>query len=348
MEQLLGLLLHSIGGFSSASFYVPAHRVRKWAWETYWISLGFVAWIIMPTVAGLMITSELWIILSQSPSESRIWTFIFGVLWGFGGLFAGLGLRYLGLSLGQSICLGVSAIVGTIVPAIIEEKIDMLISTIPGGIILLGFLMCVIGITFCGYAGVLKDRLLTEDQKKESVKEFSAVKGIVLASLGGVLSACMAFAILSGEPIAAKAVDAGAAKIFMNTPIFVIAFAGGFTTNFIYTMFLTIKKRSFGDYITGPKKILFRNYFLAILSGLMWYGQFFFYGMGSSKMGKYDFASWSIHMASIIIFSNLWGVWLKEWKLVDRQTRKYLWLGILMLIASVLMIGLGNHLAGGE
>lgn len=274
------------------------------------------------------------------------WTYMFGVLWGFGGLFAGLGLRYLGLSLGQSISLGVSAIVGTIVPAIIEKKVGMLVSTMPGGVILLGFLMCVVGIAFCGYAGVLKDRLLTEDQKKVSVKEFSVIKGITMAVIGGVMSACMALAIMAGDPIADEAVNAGTAKIFMNIPIFILAFAGGFTTNFIYVMILSVRDKSFGDYILRSRTTLLRNYFLAILSGLMWYGQFFFYGMGSTKMGQYDFASWSIHMASIIIFSNLWGLWLKEWTLVSRRTRMYLWMGILTLILSVIMIGIGNNLAG--
>ena len=79
----------------------------------------------------------------------------------------------------------------------------------------------------------------------------------------------------------------------------------------------------------------------------MWYGQYFFYGMGATKMGDYDFASWSLHMATIIIFSNLWGLRLKEWKLVDKKTMAYLWFGIAMLIVSVIVIGIGNHLAGG-
>jgi L-rhamnose-H+ transport protein len=345
MEQLVGLILHSIGGFSSASFYVPAHKVKKWAWETYWISLGFVAWVIMPTVGGMMTTPHLWDILGETTFDSRIWTYIFGFLWGFGGLFAGLGLRYLGLSLGQSISLGVSAIVGTIVPAILDNKIDMLVSTDPGRIILLGFLLCITGIVFCGYAGVMKDRLLTADQKKESVKEFSAFKGITMAVIGGVMSACMAFAIMAGKQIAVEAEKVGTAEIFVNIPIFVIAFAGGFTTNFIYTLILSFKKNSFSDFNMRPKATLLHNYSLAIISGLMWYGQFFFYGMGSSKMGKYDFASWSIHMASIIIFSNLWGVWLREWTLVNNRTRVYLWIGIFMLIGSVVLIGVGNHLA---
>lgn len=347
MEQLFGIILHSIGGFSSASFYVPYSHVKKWAWGTYWITLGFVAWIIMPTVGGILTTPDLWGILHASSLDSKIWTYVFGFLWGFGGLFAGLGLRYLGLSLGQSISLGVSAIVGTLVPAILDQKLVMLVSSVSGGTILIGFLICIAGISFCGYAGILKDRQLTDNQKQESVKEFSALKGFILAILGGILSACMALAINVGSPMASAALNAGTEKVFVNIPIFVLALAGGFTTNFIYITFIGLKNKTFNDYSLHPRSTLFRNYFLAFLSGLMWYGQFFFYGMGSTKMGTYDFASWSIHMASIIIFSNLWGVWLKEWMLVNFRTQLYLWIGIILLIFSVILIGLGNYLSNG-
>lgn len=346
MEQIFGIILHSIGGFSSASFYVPSHLVKKWAWQTYWITLGFVAWIIMPTVGGLLTTPDILGILRESPENSMIWTYIFGVLWGFGGLGAGLGLRYLGLSLGQSISLGVCAIVGTLVPAIMDRKIYMLVSTVPGGIILLGFILCLAGIVFCGYAGVLKDRMLTDDQKKESVKEFSAVKGLTFAVLGGIMSGCMAIAIKFGSPISDAAVNAGTPKVFMVLPIYILALGGGFTTNFVYSLIFSVRNRSFGDYNIRPKETLFRNYFMALLSGLMWYGQFFFYGMGTTKMGHFDFASWSIHMASIIIFSNLWGLWLKEWKLVSPKALTCLLTGIIMLIISVILIGIGNYMAG--
>jgi L-rhamnose-H+ transport protein len=348
MEQVIGIILHSIGGFSSASFYVPSHKVRKWAWETYWITLGFVAWMVMPTIGGLLTTPDLWRIFSGSPRNGMLWSYVFGVLWGFGGLMCGLGLRYLGLALGQSISLGVCAIVGTLVPAILDKKVGMLVTTIPGVVVLLGFLVCVAGIGCCGHAGVLKERLLTEEEKKESVKEFSAVKGLTLAVFGGVMSACMALAINAGRPIAAAATEAGTAKVFSNIPIFVFALAGGFTTNFISTMTLSARNRSFGDYTLRPRSMLLANYFLSLISGLMWYGQFFFYGMGTTKMGKFDFASWSIHMAAIIIFSNLWGLWLKEWAHVNRRTRAYLWLGIVTLLVSVIMIGIGNNLAAAQ
>jgi len=344
-QQIIGIILLTIGGFSSASFYVPSYRVKKWSWETYWITLGFVAWIIMPTVGGMITTPDLWGILRASPLDGMLGAYVFGALWGFGGLMCGLALRFLGLSLGQSISLGVCAIVGTLVPAILEGKIGLLVSTVPGFVVLLGFVVCLIGIALCGYAGVLKEQRLTDDQKKEAIKDFALVKGILVAVFGGIMSASMALAFTAGKPIALAAVDAGTSDVFKNMPLLVLALAGGFTTNVISTMIITARKKAFGDYVVQPSSTLLLNYFLAVISGVMWYGQYFFFGTGCTKMGDYSYAGWSIFMAAIIIFSNFWGLLLKEWKLVDSRTRAYLWAGILALIVSVIMIGVGDGLA---
>ncbi len=345
MEQILGIVLLSLGGLSSASFYVPSHLVKKWSWQTYWITLGFVAWIIMPSVGGLLTTPDLWGILRSSSAASLLGAYLFGALWGFGGLMCGLALRFLGLSLGQSISLGVCAIVGTLVPAMLDGKLGLLVSTQAGLVVLAGFLVCLGGIALCGYAGVLKEQRLTDEQKKQSIKDFALVKGITVAIFGGIMSASMALAFTAGKPIAAAAVVAHTQQVFMNMPILVLALAGGFTTNFISTMIITARNKRFGDYVVQPAGTLSLNYFLALISGLMWYGQYFAYGTGATKMGQYSFASWSIFMAAIIIFSNIWGLLLKEWKLVDGRTRACLWLGIVTLVISVVMIGVGDGLA---
>ena len=345
MEQFFGIFLLVLGGFSAASFYVPSYAIKKWTWETYWISLGFIAWLVMPIVSGLLTTPDIWAILRQSPVKSMLGAYGFGVLWGFGGLMSALGLRYLGLALGQSVCLGVCSIVGTLVPAAIDGKIGLLFTTLPGGVVLVGFLVCLVGTALCGYAGIRKERLLTDTQKKASVKEFALVKGITMAVLGGIMSASMAFAFTAGAPIAKTALDAGTPEVFKNMPLLVFALAGGFTTNFIATMIKTKKNKAFGDYVMNPRKTLFFNYFLAIISGILWYGQWFSFGTGATKLGEYSYAGWSIFMAAIIIFSNLWGLVLKEWKGVDAKTRLYLWAGIVALVVSVVMIGIGDGLA---
>lgn len=345
MEHFLGILMLMAAGFSAASFYVPSHGIKKWSWETYWISLGFVAWIIMPSLSGLMTTPDLWAILRASPIRNIIGAYGFGVLWGFGGFMSALGLRYLGISLGQSVCLGVCSVVGTLVPAAIDGKIGLMFTTVPGFVVLLGFLVCLIGTALCGYAGVLKERLLTNAQKKEAVKEFALSKGLLLAVLGGIMSASMAFAFTAGAPISKIAVEAGTKDVFSNMPLLVFALAGGFTTNFIVTMRTTARNKAFGDYVVKPRGTLCLNYFLAIVSGILWYGQFFSFGTGTTKLGEYSYAGWSIFMAAIIIFSNLWGLVLREWKGVDFKTRLYLWVGIIALVISVVMIGVGDGLA---
>ncbi len=347
MEYFLGILYHSIGGFSSASFYVPTYQIKKWQWQTYWITLGFVAWIIMPTIGGLITTNGLFDILASVSFDAKFLTYLYGALWGFGGLMAGLGIRYLGLALGQSICLGVSVVIGTIVPAAMDNKLGILFNTTPGLVITAGFLLCLVGIMFCGYAGVLKDQNDEEGvERNVSVKEFSAVKGLTMAIFGGVMSSFMALAINAGSPIAEQALKSGTDPVFVNIPIFVFALAGGFTTNFVYAVILTVKKKSFSDFQLKDKGLLTKNFLLSMLAGLMWYGQYFFYGMGATKMGQYDFASWTLHLATIIIFSNLWGVYLKEWENINRKTKICLWTGIMLLIVSVILIGVGNKLGG--
>jgi L-rhamnose-H+ transport protein len=345
MEQAVGLLLLVAGGFSAASFYVPSYAVKRWTWETYWISLGFVAWIVMPPLAGLATTPDLWGILRASPAKGIAGAYGFGVLWGFGGLMSALGLRYLGLALGQSVCLGVCAVVGTLVPAAIDKKLGLLVGTLPGFVVLAGFTVCLIGTALCGIAGVRKERTLSDAQKKASVKEFALGKGLAMAVLGGVMSASMALAFTAGAPVAKAAAEAGTAKVFANMPLLVFALAGGFTTNVVATLIKTKKNKAFGDYVMRPRKLLFFNYFLAVVSGILWYGQYFSFGTGTTKLGEYSYAGWSIFMAAIIIFSNLWGVALKEWKGVDAKTLLYLWFGIIALVVSVVMIGIGDGLA---
>lgn len=343
MEQILGVILHSIGGFSSASFYVPTYKIKKWAWETYWILLGFVAWIIMPAVGVWIVSDNISDIYSSTSGSALFFTYLFGALWGFGGLFAGLGIRYMGLALGQSVSLGVCAIVGTLVPVAMNGTLGSLIHTPEGRIVTAGLIISVVGIVFCGIAGHLKEKTWQDKGIQSITGEFALVKGFVIATIGGIMSACMAIAIMFGEPIAKAAVETGTVEIFMNIPIFVIALAGGFTTNFVYVAIRSRNNNYLSNLFNRKVDVIGRNYFLSILAGIMWYLQYFFYGMGATKMQGFEFASWCIHMSSIVLFSNLWGIWLKEWKGVSRTTMIYLIAGIVILVLSIVLIGWGNY-----
>jgi L-rhamnose-H+ transport protein len=284
-------------------------------------------------------------------------------MWGIGGLTFGLSMRYLGLSLGMALSLGFCAVFGTLVPPVFEGRIAGLVATTSGRIVILGIIVCLAGIALCGRAGMRKEKELSDAEKKASIAEFSFVKGAWVAVFAGIMSSCMAFAFAAGKPIAEAAIRSGARPLFQNFPVLIVALLGGFTTNFIWCVTLSIKNRSGRDYLrtrvaqaggaaasdpvaaSASRPSLLVNYLFSALAGTTWYFQFFFYGMGTTKMGRYDFSSWTIHMAFIITFSSLWGIYFHEWRATGKPTRRLVVAGIVVLILSTIVVGAGNYVA---
>ena len=345
----LGVLLHSLGGLAAASFYIPFRRVRNWAWESYWLVGGFFSWIIAPWLVAWLVawltSSQLLNIFAEAPLRSLWWSYFFGMLWGIGGLTFGLSVRYLGMSLGYTLALGFCAAFGTLIPPIFRGELPQIVTSVSGWAMLLGVAVCLAGIAVCGGAGMRKENELPEGQKRETIREFNFIKGLWVAIFAGVMSACMAFGIAAGKPIAELAIEHGTPSLWQNTPVFVVILFGGFTTNFIWCAVLNLRKRTWRDYFQAGDASLAVNYLFSAAAGVTWYMQFMFYGMGTTQMGKYDFSSWSIHMAFIIVFSNLWGLAFREWRGTSRVTKVLVWAGILTLILSTIITGTGNYLA---
>jgi len=342
----LGVTLHAIGGLAAASFYIPYKRVKGWSWETYWLAGGFFSWIIAPWVLMLVLAPNGMAALSKTTGSTFFWTYFFGVLWGIGGLTFGLTMRYLGIALGYAVALGLCALFGTIMPPIFNGQIGDVAASPGGRIVLSGLLVCLVGIAVSGMAGLSKERELPDEKKKESVSEFSLVKGLLVAVFAGVMSASMAYGFQAGKPIAEMAIKHGTPDLWQNLPVLVVILAGGFTTNFLWCVALNARNKSGGQYLgrstgDGPAPLL-PNYILCALAGVTWYLQFFFYGMGTTKMGKYDFSSWTLHMASIIAFSTLWGIALKEWKGTSSRTKGLIATGLALLALSMVIVGAGN------
>ena len=345
-NPFLGVFLHAIGGLAAGSFYIPFKKVRSWSWETYWLVGGFFSWIIAPWVVSLLLCPKLLTVLTTAPASSLIWSFVFGLLWGVGGLTFGLSMRYLGMSLGYALALGFCAFFGTIVPPIGDHTFLDLISKHSGQVIMLGLLVCLTGIAACGKAGLRKEQELSADQKKATISEFNFGKGLWVAIFAGLMSACMAFAIKAGAPIADRAEKLGTPHIWQNSPVYIIIFAGGFATNLVWCLILQHRNRSSGDFVRAQGASLSVNYIFSALAGITWYLQFMFYGMGTTQMGKrYGFSSWTIHMAFIIVFSNLWAIYFREWKGSSKPTHRLVLGGIAVLCASTMVVGLGNWLA---
>lgn len=358
MQVIFGVIFHFIGGFASGSFYIPYKKVKGWHWESYWIVGGLFSWLIVPPLAAfLTIPNFIEIIKGTSGSILGI-TYLFGVLWGIGGLTYGLGVRYLGVSLGSSIILGLCMVFGALIPAIFydfspvegKDTFGDMIGSNWGLTVLAGLLVCVIGIIICGKAGMMKEKQLrssnTDLQKKV---EYKFALGMFVSIVSGVLSACFNFGLEAGQELAMtaneqwKIANPGQGEfLFRNNVIYVVLLWGGLTTNFIWCMVLNARNRSFVDY-TNKKTPLLSNYIFAALAGTTWFLQFFFYGMGESKLGN-GASSWILHMAFIILVANMWGLILKEWKGVNKKTISTIILGIITILLSVLLVGYGNSL----
>jgi L-rhamnose-H+ transport protein len=368
-NPLLGVVFHWLGGLSSGSCYLPYRGIKRWAWETYWLLQGVVSWIVAPLLIGLLFVPGLSHILHEAPARSLALAYFWGFMWGFGGLTFGLSVRYLGQSLGYAIALGLTAAFGTLMPPLFAGQLGSIAAERSGQVILLGVAVCLLGIVLTGMAGMQKERELSAEQKKDAVKEFNFLKGLMVAIFAGVMSACFAYGLAAGKPIAVIAkgylLNSGREDLWQNLPVLVVVLLGGFTSNFIWTITLIVRNRTASEYLGLPSKklvaatslgaaaanparmnskALAANYLLSISTGLMWYFQFFFYSMGQTKMGKYDFSSWTLHMASIIIFSTLWGVLLKEWKGSSRRTHILVASGLAVLVLSTVVVGLGNYL----
>ena len=350
MQALLGVLVHSLGGVAAGSFYMPYNKVKKWAWESYWMIGGLMSWLIVPPIAAWLTVPNFMDIINAASGTLLFFTYLMGLLWGVGGLSYGLGIRYLGMSLGNSVVLGFCAAFGALVPPIYynivptEGKIpftEMLASS-GGQVVLFGVLVCVLGIAICGKAGMLKENELSEEQKKKSVAEFNLVKGLIVAILSGILSAFFNFGIESGKPLAEAAISSGHDPLFANNVTFVVILWGGLTTNLLWTTALSIKNKSYSDFVNTNSPIA-KNIFFSALAGFIWYSQFFFYGMGESKLGN-GASSWILHMSTIILTANLWGIYRKEWKGVAKKTKWTIVLGIVIILLSVVLVGVGNSI----
>jgi hypothetical protein len=549
MNPLLGVLFHWLGGLASGSFYVPYKGVKRWSWETYWLVGGFFSWLIAPWFFALLKTTDVLTVLMETPGHVWFYTYLFGLLWGFGGLTFGLTMRYLGMSLGMAVALGYCTVFGTLIPPLFKGEFgEKLIDPINGRWVLAGLGVCMLGIIITALAGHTKEGEMSEEDKLETVKEFNFKKGILVATFSGIMSACFAFGLSSGDFIrettlkvdmvnsAAKAgkqvqrssqpsdaeikeliealkplalfdqekdanlaglikmieqpyvterkiaglkeaqaqaqesfrarlmlwtaelkkaplekleadlpkerlkaameapllkaaipalgkriadyatrlaavaadakkftivqemttlaeketalavTEAGADLIAIHDkhslwtglPVLIVVLLGGFTTNFIWCVLLNRRNKTGYQYFTstpGEKSPhskaaaaggegapstnggavdgrhdqtpvpLLANYLFSALAGLTWYFQFFFYSMGETQMGQYKFSSWTLHMASIIIFSSIWGLALHEWKGASFKAKGLLFLGLVILVSSTLVVGFGNMLA---
>ncbi|MDH6358566.1 L-rhamnose/proton symporter RhaT [Parabacteroides sp. PF5-9] len=336
MEILIGLLIIAVGSFGQSSSYVPIRKVKEWSWESFWLIQGLFAWLVFPYLGALLAIPSGSSLMQLWSADGSWGCIVYGMLWGVGGLTFGLSMRYLGVALGQSIALGTCAGFGTLLPAIFGGM-DLFHGD--GLIVLIGVCITLAGIAVIGYAGSLRAQNMTEEEKKAAIKDFALTKGLLVALLAGVMSACFNLGLESGNEIVAEVKAGGASELFALNPVILLVTIGGFLTNASYCIFQNIKNKTGKDYFSVSKGTLLNNVLFCALAGVLWYSQFFGLGMGKSYFTDSPVMlafSWSILMSLNVIFSNFWGIILKEWQGASTKTIIVLVAGICILIFSLL------------
>lgn len=345
LSIFLGILLIALGAFSSGSFAVPFGKIKGWSWETYWMVFSMGAYIIFPLIACLIFAPGFIQIIKATPSGTLVTVFLLGALYGVGNLSFGLALRYLGLSLGYALSLGLMLGIGTLIPPAIDGRLQLMMQGKGGTLLIMGIVVACIGIALSAWSGILKDKTVSDAKKQESIREFNLIKGVMAAVLVGFTGSAMSLGFEQGNPISEIAANQGVDPLFTMMPMMIILFSGTFLTTIGWCIYLGTRNDSLKNYLhASSSKILTWNYLYGFLAGLLWFSQFIVYGMGKSKMGPFTFTSWGILMALTIVFATVWGLIRKEWKGAPTKIYVLMILSLLIIIASSFLIGISGSM----
>jgi L-rhamnose-H+ transport protein len=343
LNILFGILLIATGAFSAGSFAVPFGKIKDWKWESYWMIFSLSAYILLPLLACFIFTPDFMSVIKSASRQVVVTVFLLGAIYGIGNLSFGLALRYLGLSLGYALSLGLMLAIGTLIPPLIDGQLKVMLASSGGNLLILGVLVAAVGIIFSAWSGILKDKTVSSEKKQESISEFNLMKGILASLLVGVTGSAMALGFEQGQPIAVMAELSGINPLFSMMPVYFAFLLGTFVTTLVWCIFLGLKNSSLKNYVNARNtKTLAFNYGFGLLAGLLWFSQFIFYGMGKSKMGPFTFTSWGILMALTIAFATVWGLIRREWKGASNKVYILMALSLTILIIASFMIGISG------
>ncbi len=336
---ITGIAWHMVGAASAASFYAPISKVKRWTWESTWAVAGLFSWVLLPLIISAVLLPDLRAFYASTDSSVLLWTFMFGCMWGVGNVSYGLTMRYLGMSLGIGVAIGVTLIVGTLIPPIVHGQTAEMLHTRGGLLTLLGIVVALCGVFTVSVAGHRKEVALGAQ-----TREFNVKKGLLLAILCGIFSSGMSFAMDAARPMQASALLLGVKPLYAALPSYVVIMGGGGLVNFAYCFIrLYFKKElSLTADLALPGATLFKNSSLAAAGGIMWYLQFFFYAWGAASIpASFAYVNWMLHMSGYVLFGGIIGLALSEWAGVGYRPVRLLWAGMLVIIAAANIVGLG-------
>ncbi|MDH2925800.1 L-rhamnose/proton symporter RhaT [Lonepinella koalarum] len=336
---LLGIFWHFIGATSAACFYAPMKKVTNWSWETMWAVAGIFSWILLPWSISYWLLPDFWAYYGSFSSSILLPVFLFGAMWGIGNVGYGLTMRYLGMSMGIGVAIGITLIIGTLMTPILQGRFGELLASSGGQMTLIGVVVAVIGVAIVSYAGLLKEKVLGV-----TTEEFNLKKGLALAIMCGIFSAGMSFAMSAATPMHEAAASLGVDPLYVALPSYVVIMGGGAIINLSFCI-IRLKTRpelSFKADMSVVKSLLFSNILFSAIGGIMWYLQFFFYAWGHANVpAEYGFMSWMLHMSFYVLCGGIVGLVLKEWNNTGTKPTRVLVIGCLIIVLAANIVGLG-------
>jgi L-rhamnose-H+ transport protein len=337
ISLIFGIGIIATGAFASGSFSIPFGKAKGWAWEICWLVYCLSAYIIMPILACLFLCPDFMSVLRDFPIKISGLIFLLGAIYGICNLTFGLTLRYIGVSLGFMVSLGLMMVLGTIIPPAIDGRLSMLLQQSGGSVLITGLIVAVLGVAFSAYAGYQKDK------KSEGSKDLDFKKGILLALFVGLTGSSQALGIEQGNVMANAMVESGANPLFASLPVFFVMFLGSFFVTLIWCLVLSKRNKNMKQFISIPGHGIISNYMYCTLAGFLWFVNLIFFGMGKNYMGQFSFTAWGILMSLTIVCATIWGVCKGEWKTADRATKGWMWAGLLILVIASFIIGLSSE-----
>jgi L-rhamnose-H+ transport protein len=336
---LTGIGWHMVGAASAASFYAPIEKVKRWSWETTWAVAGLFSWILLPIGVSLFLLPDFRGFYASVDGHLLLKVALFGAMWGVGNVNYGLTMRYLGMSLGIGVAIGVTLVVGTLMPPLLKGQAALLFATRGGLLTMAGVLVALIGVAIVSYAGRQK-----EIQLRGEPTEFNLKLGLALAGMCGVFSSGMSFAIDAAQPMQAAALHAGVSPLYSALPSYVVIMGGGALVNFSYCFIrlAVVKGISLREDLRQGGGRVMQNAAMAATGGIMWYLQFFFYAWGAANIPvRLGYVNWMLHMSGYVLCGGIVGLALGEWAGVGRRPVRLLWVGMMVIIVAANLVGLG-------
>lgn len=326
------------------SFGICFKKYQPFSWEAFWVLFSIIGVLCIPHIWCMIEVPNYMSYIRATPVTTLLWGALAGFFWGISSIWYSKAISMIGVSLVTGINLGLSNLLGSLVPMVI-------LGTYPSAgvmvVLLLGQAVLLVGVLVLSKAGFMKngedssskDRNSKKGQEKAGSSVF--MMGLIMALASGAGSAAINIgATASNYPVNLAVAD-GINSTSASLLSWVVVFAGGFLANFIYAFIKLIKNKTYTDYV---KPGCGKAYFKVVLTSIVWFSALAIYGKASAMLGTLGpVVGWVVFNGLALIIANVWGFLDGEWKGFE-HAKKVALFGNTVIILALVVVGISNGL----